>query len=67
MPEALGRGFDPLREMVDPCIVYKTASRVDFNSPDDPSCLFEIVSMQNCVIVNHYVQHHIIWVELSKV
>ena len=28
--------------------------RVDFNSPDDPSCLFEIVSMQHCVIVNQY-------------
>ena len=27
---------------------------VDFNSPDDPSCLFEIVSMQHCVIVNQY-------------
>ena len=33
---------------------YKTALRVDFNSPDDPACLFEIVSTQRCVIVNQY-------------
>ena len=27
---------------------------VDFNSLDNPSCLFEIVSMQHCVNVNQY-------------
>jgi len=52
-----GWGFDPLGEMVDP---LQNSKGVDFNSPDDPSCLFEIVSMQHCVIVNQY-KHHIIW------
>ena len=27
---------------------------VDFNSLNDPTCIFEIVSMQHCVIVNQY-------------
>jgi len=41
----------PYEKWLTPCIVYKTAMGVNFNSDDKPFCLFEIVSMQHCVIV----------------
>ena len=44
-------GLTPNEKWLTLCIVYKNSKGVNFNSSDDPSCLFEIVSMQHCVIV----------------
>ena len=44
-------GWPPCEKWLTPCIVYKNSNEVDSNSPDDPSCPFEMV-LCNIVIVN---------------